>query len=75
MLVSKHPEPPPFLTTTICFWLLFFILFLYINLVPNDKISAAFPVLETEEIDHIKHASELVVFQEQNALPLFVFYL
>jgi hypothetical protein len=44
------------------------------TVVPKKTISDAFPLTDNQTIDPARHADELVVFQDAQALPLFIFY-
>ena len=44
------------------------------TVVPKKNTSEAFPLTGNEVIDPTRHADELVVFQDAQALPLFIIY-
>jgi len=44
------------------------------TVVPKKNIDDAFPLTGNRPVEPAKHADELVVFQEAQALPLFIIY-
>jgi len=42
--------------------------------VPKKNIADAFPLAANQTVDPVRHADELVVFQDAQALPLFIIY-